>query len=78
MKITFDDIENAFMFVSMQPDTQKGGHRIGRLRAGSNEFAPLRGVVTERWVADTSGEEDAPKGRIELVATYVGAVEPLE
>jgi len=66
------------LFVSMEPDAQEDGHRIGRLRAGSNEFAPLRGFVAERWVTDTSGEEDAPVGRIELLATYVGTAEPLE
>lgn len=66
------------LFVSMEPDAQEDGHRIGRLLAGSNEFAPLRGFVAERWVTDTSGEEDAPLGRIELLATYVGTAEPLE
>jgi hypothetical protein len=66
------------LFVSMEPDAQEDGYRIGRLRAGSNEFARLRGVVAERWAADTSGEEDAPVGRIELLATYVGTAEPLE
>jgi hypothetical protein len=66
------------LFVNMTPDAEEGGHRIGRIRTGSNEFARLRGFVTERWVADTSGEEDAPAGRIELLATYVGTAEPLE
>jgi hypothetical protein len=66
------------LFVNMTPDAEEGGHRIGRLRTGSNEFARLTGFVTERWVADTSGEEDAPAGRIELLATYVGTAEPLE
>jgi len=65
-------------FVNMAPDAEDGGHRIGRLRTGSNEFAQLRGFVAESWVADTSGEEDAPVGRIELLATYVGTAEPLE
>ena len=66
------------LFVNMTADAQEGGHRIGRLRTGSDEFARLKGFVTERWVADTSGEEDAPTGRIELLATYVGTAEPLE
>lgn len=66
------------LFVSMEPAAREGGHRIGQIRAGSNEFAPLQGFVAERWVADTSGEEDAPVGRIELLATYVGTAEPLE
>jgi hypothetical protein len=29
------------------------------------------GQVTERWVADTSGYEDAPAGRIELITAFV-------
>lgn len=66
------------LFVSMDPNAQEGGHRTGRIRAGSNEFAQLHGFVAERWVADTSGEEGAPRGRIELLATYVGTAEPLE
>lgn len=66
------------LFVNMEPDAREGGHRIGRLRAASKEFAPLRGFVAERWVPDTSGEEDAPAGRIELLATYVGTAELLE
>jgi len=66
------------LFFSMAPDAQVDGSRIGRLSAGSNEFAPLMGFVAERWVDDTSGVEDAPVGRIELLATYVGTAEPLE
>jgi len=65
-------------FVNMDMDTQEGGHRIGRFRAGSKEFSTLTGLVDERWVPDTSGEEGAPAGRIELLATYVGTAEPLE
>lgn len=66
------------VFVNMEPDAKEGGYRIGEFRAGSREFEPLTGFLTERWVADTSGEEDAPAGRIELVATYVGELEPVE
>ncbi len=66
------------LFINMDPLPQEGGHRIGRLRAGSREFGLLSGFVTERWIADTSGEEDAPAGRIELLATYVGKAEPLD
>jgi len=46
--------------------------RRGGITAGSREFAPLKGFMTERWVADTSGEEGAPSGRIELRANYIG------
>ena len=63
------------LFVGMEPEPREGGFRLGEMRAGSREFAYLAGVLTERWVADTSGEDDAPLGRIELRATYVGQAE---
>ena len=66
------------IFVAMEAAPRDGGFRIGEMRAGSREFARLAGVLTERWVADTSGEEDAPLGRIELRTTYVGAAERLD
>ena len=66
------------LFASMDPLPREGGYRIGDIRGGSREFALLSGSLTERWVADTSGEEDAPQGRIELQAVYVGELEPLE
>jgi hypothetical protein len=66
------------LFINMEPQAADGGHRIGALRAGSQEFDDLSGFVTERWVADTSGEEDAPVGRIELLATYVGIADPVD
>jgi hypothetical protein len=66
------------LFVQMEADTQENGQRIGRFRAGSDEFAPLVGFVAERWVPDASGEDDMPAGRIELLTTYVGTAEPVE
>ena len=66
------------MFVAMEAAPREGGFRLGEMRAGSREFANLTGVLTERWVADTSGEEDAPLGRIELRTTYVGDAERLD
>lgn len=65
------------IFVNMQPEPQEGGFRVGDLRAGSREFVLRDGSMTERWVPDTSGEEDAPQGRIELVTTLVGGQEAL-
>ena len=59
------------VYVSMQPEATDGGHRIGELAAGTREFEPLHGPVTERWVADTSGSEDAPAGRIEITTAFV-------
>jgi hypothetical protein len=66
------------LFINMEPQIKEGGYRIGTVRAGSNEFDDLTGFVTERYVADTSGEQDAPVGRIELLATYVGNAEPVD
>jgi hypothetical protein len=64
------------LFVNMEGQPRESGHRIGKLRAGSQEFDDLTGFVAERWVSDTSGDEDAPIGRIELLATYVGTSDP--
>lgn len=63
------------MFIGMEAAPRDGGFRLGEIRAGSREFAHLSGVLTERWVADTSGEDDAPLGRLELRAAYVGEAE---
>ena len=66
------------MFVNMDVTPLEGGFRIGEIRAGSQEFAPLSGFMTEHWVVNESADEDAPAGRIELQATYVGQLEPLD
>lgn len=66
------------IMVSMGAEPQEGGFRVGEIRAGSREFAPMHGFMTERWVAGTSDDEDAPSGHIELIATYVGELAPLE
>ena len=60
------------VYVKMEPEPRAGGFRVGVLHAGTREFEPLRGSVTEQWVADTSGYEDAPAGRIELITAFVG------
>ena len=59
------------VYVTMQPDAVEGGYRIGKFRAGTRDFENMRGQLTESWVADNSGSEDAPAGRIELQARYV-------
>jgi len=59
------------VYVSMQPEATDGGYRVGELAAGTREFKPLHGRVTERWVADTSGTEEAPAGRIEITTAFV-------
>lgn len=64
------------VFVNMDAEPQEGGYRIGRFRAGSREFGNLTGAMVERWVANTSNEEGASSGHIELMATYVGEPQP--
>ena len=64
------------VYVSMRPETVNGGYRAGELLSGTREFASLRGQVSERWVADTSGLEGAPAGRIELRTQFVARAEP--
>ncbi len=66
------------MFFSMEPDVQPGAFRNGAMSAGSREFSQLRGQLTERWVADTSGDVDAPAGRLQLEARYLGRAGPPE
>jgi hypothetical protein len=55
----------------MQTQATEGGYRIGEMAAGTREFEPLHGSVKERWVADTSGDEDVRAGRIELTTAFV-------
>jgi hypothetical protein len=66
------------LFVNMDVAPLEGGFRIGEIASGSREFAPLSGFMTERWIENDSNEEGAPAGRIELSATYVGQLDPLE
>lgn len=66
------------LFVSMDDQLREGGVRVGRVVSGTREFADLRGSLGERWVANDSGEEDAPLGRIELRTSYVGELGPIE
>jgi len=66
------------LFINMDATPREGGFRLGEIRSGSREFALLNGFMTERWVASSSDEEDAPSGQIELIATYVGELEPLD
>ena len=66
------------IFFNMDPQAQPGGFRAGVLGGGSREFSNLEGSLTERWVADTSDGEDAPAGRLELQALYLGEAGPLE
>ncbi len=66
------------LYFNMDNTVAEGGYRIGDIRAGSREFSGLGGAVFERWVADSSGDQDAPQGRIELTATYISHAEQPE
>lgn len=63
------------VYVTMQPSADAGGYRTGELRTGTNEFSDLLGQVIERWVADASGIDLAPDGRIELITAFVAVSE---
>jgi hypothetical protein len=63
------------LFINMDSMPTEDGRRVGDLNTGTQEFQAMTGVITERWVAETSEDEDAPDGRIELFATYVSQVE---
>lgn len=60
------------LFVSLDPAAADGG-RAGELRAGTREFDTIVGSLRERWVANTSGEDELSAGRIELLATFVSS-----
>lgn len=66
------------LFFNMDTTPSENGSRRGALHSATEEFESLGGIITERWVADESDLEDAPDGRIELRATYVGQLEPIE
>jgi hypothetical protein len=66
------------LYVNMELAAREGGYRLGEIRSGSREFGQFNGVMTERWVVNKTAEEDAPTGRIELQASYVGQPEPEE
>ena len=60
-------------YVTMPAQPADGGRRIGSLRAGTREFRPMQGEVSERWVENTYDDDpDAPDGHIEIVTSLVG------
>ena len=63
------------VYVTMNPQPMPGGFRRGDLLGGSREFSGLIGGMTERWIPNESGEEDAPAGRIRLETSFVGRQE---
>ena len=63
------------VYVLMQPKGLEDRLRRGDLRAGTREFSGWIGAVSERWVADSSGTEYAPSGKIELTTRFVAIAE---
>ena len=60
-------------YVVMPAQPADGVRRVGTLRAGTQEFGPMQGNVSERWVANTDNDDvDAPDGYIELETSFVG------
>jgi hypothetical protein len=60
-------------FASIAPESSDGVRRVGSLRAGSREFRPMRGSVSERWISNINDvDEEAPDGRIEISTLFVG------
>lgn len=60
-------------YAVMPAQAADGARRVGTLRAGTQEFGPMQGNVSERWVANTDNDDvDAPDGYIELETSFVG------
>jgi hypothetical protein len=60
-------------YAAMPAQSADGVSRIGKLRAGTQEFRPMQGEISERWVPKADdADPDAPDGHIELVTSFVG------
>lgn len=59
------------VYAVLQAEPTAAGYRVGELKTGTREYAPLQGPLIERWIADTSEDEDAPAGRIEISTAFV-------
>ncbi len=60
-------------FATISPESVDGVRRTGSLRAGTREFRPMSGTVSERWISNINDlDEDAPDGRIEISTLFVG------
>lgn len=68
------------LYAKLQPRPDNAGSRVGRLRAGTREFAGMTGSVNERLVRPDSTQEGEVDfaGRIELVTALVGTLERRE
>jgi hypothetical protein len=60
-------------YVTMPAQPADDVRRVGSLRAGTREFRPMQGEVSERWVPNTDDDDpEAPDGHIEIVTSFVG------
>ena len=68
------------LYANLQPLPDEAGHRSGRLRAGTREFALMTGSVNERFqIVDDRPDSDSGSGsRIELVTALVRKAEGIE
>lgn len=63
------------VYLLMRPKGLEDSVRLGDLRSGTREFSSWVGEVSERWIADSSGLQYAPAGRIELITRFVAVME---
>jgi len=63
------------VYVLMRPKGPEDSLRLGDLRSGTREFSSWTGEVSEQWIADSTGSEYAPAGRIELITKFVAVLE---
>ena len=64
------------LYLLVDNNAGASGSRAGRLRAGTREFAQMRGTIIERYVADGADVTDSGSGRLELVTRLVGTDVP--
>ena len=62
------------VYVLMRPKRPEDSLRLGDMRSGTREFSSWMGEVSERWIADSTGSEYAPAGRIELITKFVAVM----
>ena len=62
------------VYVLMRPQGPEDSLRLGDMRSGTREFSSWMGEVSERWIADSTGSEYAPAGRIELITKFVAVM----
>lgn len=62
------------LYFQMDVQPAPEGHRNGRMLAGTQDFATMRGRAREQFVSDVDSGESAVQGRIELITVLVGTV----